>query len=343
MKNLLSLFALLLLICIQSANAQTATYHIANKFPLEGDGGWDYLVADDDNSRVFVTHGDIVQVMDMKDGKLIETIKAFKGVHGVALAPNMNYGFISNGRDSSVSIFNLKTLKMGSKIKNVGQNPDAILFDFYTQRVFVFNGRSNNVAVIDPSSLKIIAKIPLDGNPEFAVNDDKGNIYVNIEDLSMVCHINGSTMKVEKKWKLREGKEPSGLAIDKENHRLFSVCDNKLMVISDCEKGFVVATVPIGQHPDGAAYDAELKRAYSSNGDGTMTVVQEVDANTFKVLENVVTQKGARTLTLSNKTHHLYLSAADRGETPKPTTDNPNPRPEVKPNTFVVIDVLAGK
>ncbi len=338
MKKFILSSIILSLFGIQHSTAQSA-YHIANTFSLEGDGGWDYLNVDDETGILYVSHGNMVQVIDTKDGKVLGTIKDLKGAHGIALAENMNHGYITNGRDSSVTVFDMKTFEKLRTLENVGQNPDAILFDVYTQRIFIFNGRSNNVSVYDVSVDKFITKIQLDGKPEFAVNDDKGNIFVNIEDLSMVCHINGSTMKVEKKWKLKEGKEPSGLAIDKENHRLFSVCDNKLMVISDYEKGFVIASVPIGENPDGAGFDAELKRAYSSNGDGTLTVVQETDANTFKVLENVKTQKGARIMTVSAKTHHIYLPTAERGEKPSPTRENPNPRPEVKPNTFVVLDV----
>ncbi len=338
MKKIILSSILVSVMGIQAVHAQS-NYKVANKFSVEGDGGWDYLSVDDSQDRLYISHGTVVQVMNTKDGKIIGTVKNLNGVHGIAFSENMNHGYITNGKDSSVTVFDLKTLETIRKVPVMGQNPDAVLFDFYTQRLFTFNGNSNDISVFDVSVDKYIGKIKLEGNPEFAVNDDKGYIYVNIENLSMICKINASTMKVENKWRLKEGKEPSGLAIDKESHRLFSVCDNKMMVISDYEKGVVIASVPIGENPDGCAFDPELKRAYSSNGDGTLTVVQEVDANTFKVLENLPTQKGARTIAVSAKTHHLYLPTAERGEKPKSTAENPHPRPVVKPNTFMVLDV----
>jgi DNA-binding beta-propeller fold protein YncE len=339
MKNYISLTAIVLLISINIATAQKSQYKIANKFSVEGDGGWDYLTVDDTTGHLYISHQTVVQVIDTKDGKLLGTIKDLKGVHGIALAQNLGKGFITNGRDSSVTVFDLTNLSTIGKIPNVGQNPDAIMYDNFTKRVFTFNGGSNNITAIDAITGETIGKIALDGNPEFAVTNGKGKIFCNVEDLSMICQINPKTLKVENKWRLKEGKEPSGLAIDVANNRLFTVCDNKLMMIVDCETGKIITSVPIGEHPDGCGFDPVLKRAYSSNGDGTLTVVQEVDANTFKVLENVETQKGARTITVSAKTHHIYLPTAERGEKPKPTAENPKPRPAVKPNSFVILDV----
>ena len=339
MKNYISLLAIVLFINIHLANAQTSQYKISNKFSAEGDGGWDYLAVDDSTGRLFVSHGTMVQVIDTKTGKVVGTISGLKNVHGIALAHSLNKGFISDGRDSSVTVFDLTNITSIGKIINVGQNPDAILYDDFTKRVFTFNGGSNNITAIDAITGKIIGKIALDGGPEFAVTNSKGKIFCNIEDLSMICEINPKTLKVENKWRLKDGKEPSGLAIDKETNRLFSVCSNKMMMIVDGESGKIITSVPIGEHPDGCGFDPVLKRAYSSNGDGTLTVVQEVNANTFKVLENVTTQKGARTIAVSAKTHHIYLPTAERGEAPKPTEQNPHPRAAVKPNSFVILDV----
>jgi len=309
-------------------------YKVTDKIHLDGDGGWDYLTADESGGRLFVSHSNIVQVVDLKTKKVIQTISDLNGVHGIALAPDLNKGYISNGRDSSVTVFDYKNLSTKGKVQVTGSNPDAILYDTFTKRVFTFNGRSHNATVIDAATDKVINTIPLDGKPEFAVSDGKGKIYLNIEDKSMIAVINSKDMKVEKQWSIAPGNEPSGLAIDEKNHRLFSVCDNKLMVILDYENGKVISTLPIGDGVDGAVYDPELKRAYASNGDGTLTVVQEEDASTFKVIANVPTQKGARTIAVDTKTHHLYLQTADR----EATTDE-HKRPAVKPGTFVVLEV----
>ena len=212
------------------------------------------------------------------------------------------------------------------------------MYDAFSERIFTFNGRSNNISVIDVKTDKIIGTIELEGKPEFAVSDGKGKVYVNIEDKSKICMFNPVTMKVEATWSIAPGEEPSGLALDNETHRLFSVCD-KMMVILDALTGKVITTVTIGDRVDGVAFDPKTKRAYSSNGDGTMTVVQEVDANTFKVVENVATQKGARTITVNKTTHKLYLPTAEFGEAPAPTKDNAHPRPAIKPGTFVILEV----
>ena len=212
------------------------------------------------------------------------------------------------------------------------------MYDAFSERIFTFNGRSNNISVIDVKTDKVVGTIELEGKPEFAVSDGKGKVYVNIEDKSKICMFNPVTMKVEATWSIAPGEEPSGLALDNETHRLFSVCD-KMMVILDALTGKVITTLTIGDRVDGVAFDPKTKRAYSSNGDGTMTVVQEVDANTFKVVENVATQKGARTITVNKTTHKLYLPTAEFGEAPAPTKDNAHPRPAIKPCTFMILEV----
>lgn len=343
MKKLTFIFGCLfaLILC---TNAQTKSgYKIANKFSVEDDGGWDYLTMDDSTGRLFVSHGTQVQIVDVKQGKVIGKISELKGVHGIALVPEFNKGFITNGRDSSVTIFDLTTYAKITNIKVTGANPDAILYDSFSKKVFIYNGRTSNATVMDANTNKIIATIPLDGKPEFSVSDEKGKVYVNIEDKGEISMINSSTLKVEKIWSIKPGEEPSGLAIDNSTHRLFAVCDNKLMVVVDAESGKVITTLSIGENVDGAAFDPALKRIYSSNGDGTMTVVQEENTNSFKVLENVPTQKSARTIYVDKKTHHIYLPAAEFGEAPEKTKNNPHPRPSVKPNSFVILDVQATK
>ncbi len=312
-----------------------SNYKIVNKIHVEGDGGWDYISVDDVNSRIFVSHSSVAQAVDIKTGKLAGTIPDTKGIHGIAFAYDLNKGFTSNGRDSSVTVFNLKSFEVIAKIEVTGRNPDAILYDSFSQKVFTFNGRSANATVIDAKSNKVIATIPLDGKPEFSVTNGKGLIYVNIEDKSLINVINATTLKVEQHWPIAPGEEPSGLALDNNTHRLFSVCSNKLMVVINTETGKVIATLPIGSRCDGATFDPVYKRAYSSNGEGSVTVVQEIDADNFKVLETIPTQLGARTITIDKSSHHLYLPTAEYEAAP---SEN-NRRPAIKPDSFVVLDI----
>ena len=334
MKTMKFIMSLAVIMSSLTLNAQS-NYAIANKIHVEGDGGWDYISVDDVNGRIFVSHSMVAQAIDIKTGKLAGTIPDTKGIHGIAMAAELNKGFTSNGRDSSVTVFNLKTLEVITRLKINGRNPDAILYDPFSQKVFTFNGGSSNATVIDAKENKVIANIPLDGKPEFAVTDGKGKIFVNIEDKSCINAINSSTLKVEKRWPIAPGEEPSGLAFDVPNHRLFSVCSNKLMVVSDAETGKIIASLPIGDRCDGVAFDPDKKRAYSSNGEGTITVVQEVSSDNFKVLETITTQRGARTITIDKTTHHLYLPTAEYEAAPAAN----NGRPAVKPNSFVILDI----
>jgi DNA-binding beta-propeller fold protein YncE len=330
---------LLILLLVSSLSSFAQHYKVANKFPVAGEGGWDYLVSDPESGRLFVSHGSVVNVVDEKTGALLGTIPDTKGVHGIALANDLGKGFISNGRDSSVTVFDLKTLATITKVQVTGINPDAILYDPFSHKVFAFNGRTKNVTVIDGKDNKVVGTIALDGKPEFAVSNEKGRVYVNIEDKNKVTVINATTLKVEANWPITPGEEASGLAIDLKGNRLFAVCDNKMMVILDAENGKIIATPAIGEGPDAAGFDPELHRAYSSNGEGSISVIQEVSPNEFKLLETVPTQKGARTMALDTKTHHIYLSAAEYGGKPEATKENPHPRPAIKAGSFVIIDV----
>jgi YVTN family beta-propeller protein len=260
-------------------------------------------------------------------------------VHGIALATDLGKGFISNGRDSSVTIFDLKTITTLEKVKVTGRNPDAILYDPFSKKVFAFNGGSSSATVIDAMTNQVLTTIPLEGKPEFSVTDNKGKVFVNIENKSLVAIINTTSLTVEKYWPVAPGEEPSGLAFDIENRRLFAVCENKLMVIINSETGQVITSLPIGGRVDGAAFDPILKRAYSSNGEGTVTVVQERDKDHFEVLENITTQAGDRTITVDKKTHHLFLPTASFEPAPQATPGNPRPRPAIIPNSFVVLDI----
>jgi len=338
MKKIIFLILSVLLI-YNISGAQTTEYKISNRIHLDGDAGWDYLSVDDAANRLFISHGNMVQVLDLNSGTLSGTIKDTKGVHGIAIAPDLNKGFISCGRDTAVAVFNLKTLELITKVKVTGINPDAILYDSFSKKVFAFNGRTSNATVMDANTNEIISTIPLDGKPEFSATDEKGRVYVNIEDKNKISVINSSSLQVEQGWSIDPGDEPSGLAIDNENHILFSVCGNKLMVIVDAQTGTVITTVPIGDRVDGAGFDTGTKRAFSSNGEGTMTVVQEDSPEKFTVLENFATQKGARTIAVNSKTHHIYMPTAEYEPAPEPTTENPNPRPKIKPGTFIILDI----
>lgn len=307
---------------------------VVNRFPLPGNGGWDYITVDEAANTVYTSHGNIVQAINAVDGKLIATIENLSGVHGITLAKDLNKGFISNGRDSSVTVIDLTTYKTITKIQITGKNPDAILYDSFSQLVFTFNGRTANVTVIDTKTNQVKATIKVDGKPEFAQTDLKGTIYVNIEDKNMINVIDTKTLTVTKHWSIAPGEEPSGLALDNENHRLFSVCGNKLMVVTDAETGKVITTLPIGDGCDGVAFDSVLKRAYSSNGEGNITVVQEVTKDKFEVVATIQTQKGARTIAANSKTHHLYLPAAEY------KSAESGIRPAVIPGSFVILDVL---
>ena len=333
-KITLFLFALLSAVFVNSQNPKTDSYKIVTKIHLDGDERWDYLFSDDQAARLYVSHGGIVQVVDENKDEVIGKISGMNGVHGIAIATALNKGFISSGRDSSVTIFDTKTFQVITRITVTGKNPDAILFDPFSKKVFVYNGKTNNATVINAENNQIVATIPLDGKPEFSVSDGKGKVFVNIEDKSKIAVINSLTNKVENVWSVSPGEEPSGLAIDNETHRLFSVCNNKLMVVVDAENGKVITTLTIGEKTDGAAFDPELKCAYSSNGDATLTVVKEENKDKFNVLANVSTQKGARTIAVNKLTHHIYLPSANF------ETQKEGERPKMVPGTFVVLDVV---
>ena len=330
----------ILLTCLCSITiAQNSGYKIVNKFHLEGDEGWDGLSVDESTGRLFISHGSAVQIIDESNGTLLGTISGLMGVHCIALANDLNKGFISCGRDSSVTVFDMKTLTATDKLNMTGRNADAIEYDPFSHRVFVFNGASNNATVIDAKTNSIAGTIALDGKPEFSVADGKEKIYVNLEDKSMVSVINTTSMQVEKTWSLTPGEEPTGIALDNSNRRLFIDCSNKLMVIMDADNGNIVTTMPIGDRVDGAGFDTANKLAYSPNGEGSLTVIRESDKNTFNVIETVETQRGARTIVVDSKTHHIFLPTAEFDDPPPPTEDNPHPRPKIRPGTFVILDV----
>jgi DNA-binding beta-propeller fold protein YncE len=336
----LSLVLCFLLTSGVAVNAQkpaTTGYHVMQKITLGGEGGWDCLVLDSKAHRLYLSRSTHVAVVDTDSGKIVGDIPNTAGVHDIAIVPELGKGFTSNGKDSTVTVFDLKTLKPLKQIP-VGKNPDIIIYDPASKRVFSFNGASEDVTAIDPKSETVAGTIALDGRPEFAVADEKGSIFVNLEDKSQVVKFDARKLKVESRWPLAPGEEPTGLAFDHKHDRLFAACANKLMVVINAATGKVVTTLPIGDGADGAAFDPATGLAFSPNGgDGTLTVIHEDSPDKFSVLENVATQKGARTMTLDAKTHKVFLVSADFGPPPAPTAERPHPRPSIVPGTFTLL------
>ena len=310
-------FSLSLLFAATSALAADSGYHLINTYKLGGDGGWDYLIADSSARRVYISRATHVIVIDADSGKPVGDIPDTPGVHGIALAPELGRGFISNGRENTVTIFDLKTLKAITKVK-AGENPDAILYDPASKRVFAFNGRSHDATAIDAASGAVLGTIKLEGKPEFAVSDGKGGVFVNIEDKSQIDAIDPAKLEVKTSWPLAPCEEPSGLAIDRKNRRLFAGCDNKMMAVVDADTGKVIATPAIGEGVDANAFDPGTGLAFASCGEGVLTIVHEESPTKFSVAENVPTQSGARTMALDEKTHNVYLVTAKFGPPPPP-------------------------
>jgi len=277
-------------------------------------------------------------VVDPDSGKTLDEIPETPGIHGVALAPDLGRGFTSNGRESMVTIFDLKTLKPIQKVKT-GDTPDAIAYDPKSRRVFTFNARGHSASAIDAATGTLVGEVPLGGKPEFAVSDGKGHIYANIEDKNEMAVIDPDKLTVKARWPLAPCEEPSGLAFDQEHHRLFAGCSNKMMTIVNADTGHVVTTIPIGQGVDANAFDPGTQLAFSSNGEGTLTVVHEDAPDKYLVLGNVETARGARTMALDPKTHTIYLVTAKFGPKPAPTADNPRARPPMLPGTFELLIV----
>jgi DNA-binding beta-propeller fold protein YncE len=314
-------------------------YHVVKKTLVGGEGGWDYLFVDANARRLYLSHNDKVIVLDADEVKVVGEIPNTQGVHGIAVAPEFNHGFTSNGRSSTVTMFDLRTMKVIKEVPVTGKNPDAILYDPFSKNLFTFNGRSQDASVLNPESGDTVATIFLGGKPEFAVTDLKGHVYVNIEDKNEIAAIDAKSLKILSRWSIAPGDEPSGLAMDVANRRLFSVCGNKMMVVCDPDSGKVVTTVPIGEGPDACKFDPETRLVFSANGEGTITVIREESPTKFVVVETVKTQPRARTMEIDSKSHALFTVTAEFGETPKPTAEHPRPRPPIVPNTFVVLQL----
>ena len=341
-RSALAVFAMLVPVCALAA-AGSGGWRVEQHYPLGGAGGWDYLALDQSAQHLYVSRSDRVVVLDAKDGKQVGEIDGLSHVHGIALADDLHKGFISDGHANTVTVFDPATLKVEQTVDVGAKDPDGIVYDPYSQRVFTFNGDSNDASVIDAKSGKLLGHVALPGGPEFPVSDGQGHVFDNIESKNELVEIDPRAMKVTAVWPLKDCESPSGLAIDVAHHRLFSVCQNKVMAVTDSTNGKAIASVPIGEGPDAARYDAKRGLVFSSNGrSGTLTVVREETPDRYQVLANVPTQKSARTMALDESSGRVYLSAAEFGPRPAPTKAAPHPRPTVKPGSFTILVVGAG-
>ena len=339
-RQLAVLGTLAVFAAVPAAAQDNTGYHVTHRYTVGGEGGWDYLTPDTAGHRLYVSRSTHVQVINTDDGTLAGDIQNTLGVHGIAIASDLNRGFTSNGRDSSVTVFDLRSLATISNVKITGANPDAILYEPMTRRVFTMNGRSANASAIDAATGALAGVVELHGRPEFAQADGRGRIYVNIEDSSQIVAFNARTLQVEARWSIAPCDGPSGLALDREHNVLFSVCGNGMMAVVDANTGRLITTLPIGRGVDGAGFDPGSQNAFAScGGDGVMTVVHEDSPNHFTLVGNAPTQRGARTVGVDVRTHRIYLPTAEFGPVPAAVAGQRPGRPPVIPNSFVVLVV----
>lgn len=314
-------------------------YTVSRSWPSAGPGGWDYLALEASGARLFISRGDRVDVVETVSGKLAGTIPNTAGVHGIAFAPALKRGFTSNGRADTISVFELDTLRVIREVPVSGKKPDAILYEPRQNHIITANGESANLSVLDAATLQMAATVALPGPPEFMATDGAGTVYVNIEmDPGKLVAVDGKSLAVRATWPLPGCANPTGLALDAVHHRLFSVCENQVMAVTDSTSGKQVARVVIGRGPDAAAFDSQLGLVFSSNGlDGTLTVIRQESADEYRVLATVTTQVSARTMALDPATHRIYLAAAKLGATPPATAEQPHPRPSIVANSFSIL------
>ena len=333
----LRILPLALVLVVSMTTSAHAGYHLLRQVPLGGDGRWDCLTVDADARRLYIARSNRVMVVDADSGTLIAEIPNTPGVHGVALVPKVGRGFVTTAGDTSVAIFDLKTLTRVGSVRT-GIRPDVIVYDSTSGRVFVMNAGSNSVTVIDATTSAVIGTVPLRGRPEFGAVDGAGRLFVNLEDSSAVQVVDTRTLAPIACWSLDPGTEPTGIALDPVNYRIFSNCADSIMVIMDATNGKVLKTLPTGRGTDGAAYDPSTRLAFSPNGAGTLTVVHEESPGEFVVRENVATQIGARTIALDEKTHHVFLVSAQFTPPPAPTPEVPHPRRGIVPGSLVLLE-----
>jgi len=328
---------LLTLALLAAAMWAAEGYKIISKIKIGGEGRWDYVAMDGVNRRLYVSHNTSVEVVDPDAGKVVGSISQLHGVHGIAIANDLNKGFITNGGSNSVTIFDLKSLaKTGEPA--AGKNPDAVCYEAKTKRVFAMNHNGNDATAIDAKTGEVIKSFPLGPVPEFCQADGAGKVYVNLEDSSEVLEIDAAKPTVTRRISLAPAEGPSGLAIDVKGKKLFSVCGgSKTMAVIDIPSWKVISTPPIGAGPDAAGFDPGAGLAFSSNGDGTLTIVKPMNGK-YEAVDTVTTVRGARTMTVDDKTHKVYLLAAEYGPAPPPK-DGKKGRPPVLPDSFGVLVV----
>jgi hypothetical protein len=322
---------------VAQAAGKDPGYHFLKEIPIEGDTGWDYLSVDSDARRLYVTHGTHVVVVDLDKDAVVGDIADTPGVHGFAVAHKLGRGFASNGQEAKVSVVDLKTLATSSKV-STEEGPDAILFEPGHSEVYAFNGRAHSATVFSASSGEVAATVKLPGKPEFPSADSAaGKVYDNIEDKNEVVVLDTKTHQIVNEWPIAPGESASGMAFDVAHHRLFLGCENHLMLMMDSTTGKVVDSVPIGSGVDANAFDDRLQLAFSSNGEGTVTIAHEDSPSKLTVVQTLKTQPSARTLALDPKTHRIYLAAATFGPAPEPAPGAPRRRPPIVPGSFKVL------
>jgi YVTN family beta-propeller protein len=344
LRNFFMLAACAWLSAADIAHADTspipaADYKVARSWRVGGNNGWDYLGLEESGGRLFVTRDERVDVIETVSGKLVGNVAHTAGVHSVAFAPALKRGFTSNGRTNTVSVFELDTLRVIQEVPISGTSPDAILYEPQQNHILTANRESANLTVIDAGTLQVVATVPLPGPPEFMVTDEAGHIYVNIDSApGRMILIDAKSLAVKARWPLKECANPTGLAFDVANHRLFSVCANQVMAVTDSVSGKSIAQVVIGRGSDGAVFDPELGLVFSSNGiDGTLTVIHQDSPDEYRVIATVTTQVSARTMALDPATHKIYLAAAQFGPPPAATDEQPRPRATVVGDSFVIL------
>ena len=344
LRKALLLFACMSLTAAGTAAAQTspipaADYTVAKSWRIAGTNGWDTLALEASAGRLFITRDDHVDVIETSSGKLTGNIPRTAGVHGVAFAPALKRGFTSNGRSNSVSVFELDTLRVAYEVPISGTSPGAILYEPQQNHVFTANRESNNLSVLDAGTLQVVATIPLPGPPEAMATDETGHVYVNINTApGRLVLVDAKTLTVKAKWLLKECAGPTALAFDNGNHRLFSVCSNQVMAVTDAVSGRSVGQVVIGRGSDGAVFDPELGLVFSSNGiDGSLTVARQDSPDEYRVVATVMTQVSARSMALDPATHRIYLAAAQFGPPSAAAEDQPRSRPNVVADSFIIL------
>jgi len=320
------------------AAPQAGSYHVIRRIPVGGEGGWEYLRVDPDTHRIYISRGNHMMVVDENSGKVIGDLPDTKGIHGVALATDLGKGFTSNGGDQSVTVFDLKTIKPIAVIKVTGENPDSIIYDPQSKRVFTLNGRSSNATAIDATTNKVVGTVNLNGKPEEPALDGRGNMFVNLEDKSSILEFDVKTLAVKGTWPLAPCEGPSALAYDSAHHRLFAACD-KILAVVNADTGKVVASPPIGGDPDGDGFDPGTGMVFASCREGLVSVLHEDSPDKYSAVGNITTQFGTRTMTLDPKTHHVFTVTADFKAAPPPTPENPRPRPQPIDGSFVILEL----